>query len=102
MGHNLARFAQVLMSEILYGSEVISAVEDDDWQDLCPVTLNPDCKSIRDTIHKDGQHVSKKGNIVHAVFLRQFLTTRGSNLGKVKLLWDTVGPHSVSVGRWPD
>ena len=46
MGHNMARFAQVLMSEILYGSEVISAIEDDGWQDLCPGTLITDCKSI--------------------------------------------------------
>ncbi|CAE7857041.1 unnamed protein product [Symbiodinium microadriaticum] len=60
MGHNMVRFAQVLISEILYGSEVISAIEDDGWQDLCPVTLITDCKRIYDTVHKDGQHVSEK------------------------------------------
>ena len=75
MGHNMTSFAQVLMSEILYGSEVISAVEDDGWQDLCPVTLITVCKSVYDTIRKDGQHVSEKRNIVHVVLLRQLLTT---------------------------
>ena len=49
------------MSEIMYGSEIISAVEDDGWQELCPITLITDCKSIYDTVHKDGQHVSEKG-----------------------------------------
>eukprot|EP00439_Symbiodinium_sp_Y106_P010950 s656_g1.t1 len=87
MGHNMARFAQVLMSEIMYGSEIISAVEDDGWQELCPITLITDCKSIYDTVHKDGQHVSEKGNIVHAVLLRQLLTTRESTSGKANLLW---------------
>ena len=87
MGHNMARFAQVLMSEILYGSEIISAVEDDGWQQLCPITLITDCKSIYDTVHKDGQHVSEKGNIVHAVLLRQLLSTRGDATGKAGLLW---------------
>ena len=77
MGHSMSRFAQVLLSEIRYGSEVIAAVEDDGWQDFCPVTLITDCKSIYDTVHKDGQHVGEKGNIVHAVLLRQLLTTRG-------------------------
>ncbi|CAE7707379.1 RE1 [Symbiodinium sp. CCMP2592] len=88
MGHNMSRFAQVLLSEIRYGSKVISAIEDDGWQQLAPVTLVTDCRSIYDTIHKDGQHVGEKGNIVHAVLLRQLLTTRGrDNPGKAKLLW---------------
>ncbi|OLP76028.1 T-complex protein 1 subunit eta, partial [Symbiodinium microadriaticum] len=86
MGHNMSRFAQVLLAEIRYGSEIISAVEDDGWQDLCPVTLVTDCKSIYDTVHKDGQHVGEKGNIVHAVLLRQLLSTRGGG-GKARLLW---------------
>ena len=86
MGHNMSRFAQVLLSEIRYGSEVIASVEDDGWQDLVPVTLITDCKSIYDTVHKDGQHVGEKGNIVHAVLLRQLLSTRGE-AGKAKLMW---------------
>ncbi|CAE7260901.1 RE1 [Symbiodinium sp. KB8] len=88
MGHNMARFAQVLLSEIKYGSQVVSAVEDDGWQSLVPVTLVTDCKSTYDTIRKDGQHVGEKGNIDHAVLMRQLLTTRGrENPNKAKLLW---------------
>ena len=79
MGHNM-------FAEIRYGSEVISAIEDDGWQDLCPVTLVTDCKSIYDTVHKDGQHVGEKGNIVHAVLLRQLLSTRGEG-GEARSLW---------------
>ena len=86
MGHNMSRFAQVLLAEIRFGSEVVAAVEDDGWQDLCPVTLITDCKSIYDTVHKDGQHVGEKGNIVHAVLLRQLLTTRGET-SKARLMW---------------
>ena len=86
MGHNMSRFAQVLLAEIRFGSEVIAAVEDDGWQDLCPVTLITDCRSIYDTVHKDGQHVGEKGNIVHAVLLRQLLTTRGET-SKARLMW---------------
>ena len=86
MGHSMSRFAQVLLSEIRYGSEVIASVEDDGWQDLAPVTLITDCKSIYDTVHKDGQHVGEKGNIVHAVLLRQLLSTRGEG-SKAKLMW---------------
>ncbi|CAE7294476.1 RE1 [Symbiodinium natans] len=61
MAQNMSRFAQVLLGEIRYGSEIISAVEDDGWQQLCPVTLVTDCRSIYDTVHKDGQHVGEKG-----------------------------------------
>ena len=86
MGHNMARFAQVLLSEIRFGSEVISAIDDEGWQGLCPVTMVTDCKSIYDTVHKDGQHVSEKGSIVHAVLLRQLLSTR-RDAGKARLLW---------------
>ena len=89
MAQNMSRFAQVLLGEIRYGSEIISAVEDDGWQQLCPVTLVTDCRSIYDTVHKDGQHVGEKGSIVHAVLLRQLLTTREGQeaSGKARLKW---------------
>ena len=77
------------MSEIKYGSSVMAAVEDDGWQQLVPLTMVTDCKSIYDTIHKGGQHVGEKGNIVHAVLLRQLLTTRSQqeHPGKARLMW---------------
>ena len=79
MGH----FCQVLMSELRFGSDVVGAVEDDGWNDLSLIT---DCKSIYDTVHKDGQHVSDKSGVIQAVLLRQLLTTRHAP-GKSQLLW---------------
>ena len=89
MGHNMSRFAQVLVSEIKYGSKIMASVEDDGWQQLVPLTMVTDCKSIYDTIRKDGQHIGEKGNIVHVVLLRQLLTTRDQKEypGKAKLMW---------------
>ena len=42
----MTKFCQVLLSEIRFGSDVVSAVEDDGWQSLTPATLVTDCKSI--------------------------------------------------------
>ena len=81
MGH----FSQVLMSELRFGSDVVGSVEDDCWNDLTPMTLVTDCKSIYDTVHKDGQHISDKAGVIHAVLLRQMLSTRTSP--KTRLLW---------------
>ena len=86
LGHGMARYCQVLLSEVRCGGKVVAAIEDDGWQELTPLTMVTDCKSIYDTVHKDGQHVSDKGSIVHAVLLRQLLTTRHSS-SKAKLLW---------------
>ena len=82
MGH----FCQVLMSELRFGAEVIGSVEDDGWHDLVSMTVVTDCKSIYDTVHKDGQHISDKSSVVSAVLLRQLLSTRGAH-SKARLLW---------------
>ena len=82
MGH----FCQVLTSELRFGSDVVGSVEDDGWNDLVPMTLITDCKSIYGTVHKDGQHISDKASVVHAVLLRQMLSTRKSQC-KTCLLW---------------
>ena len=54
MAHGMARFCQVLLSEIRCGGRVVSAIEDDGWQQLTPLTLVTDCKSVYDTVHRDG------------------------------------------------
>ena len=41
---------------------------------------------VLSTIHKDGRHVSEKGNIVHSVLLRQLMATRSCET-KATLLW---------------
>ena len=86
MGHGMARFCQVLLSEIRCGGQIVSAIDDDGWQQLTPVTMVTDCKSVYDTVHRDGQHISDKGSVVQAVLLRQLLSTRNS-CSKARLLW---------------
>ena len=82
MGH----FCQVLTSELRFGSDVVGSVEDDGWNDLVQMTLVTGCKSIYDTVHKDGQHITDKASVVHAVLLRQMLSTREAEC-KTWLLW---------------
>ena len=86
MAMGMGHFCQVLTSELRFGSDVVGSVEDDGWDDLVSMTLVTDCKSIYDTVHKDGQHISDKANVVHAVLLRQMLSTRRAQC-KTKLLW---------------
>ena len=86
MAHGMLRFAHVLLAEIRFGSCVIATVEDDGWQSLVTTTLVTDCRSIYDTVHKDGQHINEKGSVVHAVLLRQLLPTRRAE-GKARLMW---------------
>ena len=82
MGH----FCQVLTSELKFGSDVVGAVDDDGWSDFVPMTLVTDCKSIYDTVHRDGQHISDKSSLIQAVLLRQMLSTRSCS-AKTRLLW---------------
>ena len=39
MGHGMARFAQVLVSEVRHGKEIVSALGDEDWQGVVSTTL---------------------------------------------------------------
>ena len=85
MAYGLARFCQAVLAEIRFGSEVVTAFEDEDFQKHTPLNMITDCKSIYDHINKDGQHVSDKGNIVSVVLLRKMMSTRPSE--KARLLW---------------
>ena len=91
---------------------MIATVEDDGWQSLVPTTLVTDCRSIYDTVHKDGQHINEKGSVVHAVLLRQLLSTRRAE-GKAGLMWVPtrcqcadpllkLGRRANSVNSWKD
>ena len=86
LAHGLAHFCQVLLAEMKHGGDVIRAVSDEDWQGLVPLNMVTDCKSLYDTVHKEGQHVTDKSGIVPAVLLRQMLSTR-SHPSKARLLW---------------
>ena len=86
MGLGMGHFCQVLASELRFGSEVVGSVEDDGWNDLVQMVLVTDCKSIYDTVHKDGQHITDQASVIHAVLLRQMLSTRRTQC-KTWLLW---------------
>ena len=80
----------------VFGSQIVGSVDDDGWNDLVPMSVVTDCKSIYDTVHKDGQHISDKASVIHAVLLRQMLSTRGAS-GKAQLLWVPTR-HQVADG----
>ena len=89
------------------GTEVVSAItiEDDGWPCLVPVTFVTDCRSIFDTVRKDGQHIWEKGTVIHAVLLRQLLTARPDGV-KANLMWVPtrcqLADAVTKCGRAPD
>ena len=86
MAHGLARYCQAVLLEMKFGQDVITAFEDEDFQEHTPMNMVTDCKSIYDHINKDGQHVSSKGDIISVVLLRKMLSTR-NHPGKARLFW---------------
>ena len=86
MAHGLARYCQAVLLEMKFDQDVITAFEDEDFQEHTPMNMVTDCKSIYDHINKDGQHVSSKGDIISVVLLRKMLSTR-NHPGKARLFW---------------
>lgn len=86
LAHGLSRFVQALITEMKYGSKIVTALDEEDWQSILPLNMITDCKSIYDSVKKDGQHVSNKGSIVQVVLLRQMTSVRPSSC-KARLWW---------------
>ena len=84
--HGLSRFVQALLAEATLGTEVVSYLDDEDWQSIAPLNMITDCKSIYDHVRKDGQHLSEKGNVIQVMLLRKMCSTR-PHTGKARLLW---------------
>ena len=86
LAHGLGRFLQALLAEVSYGSEVICYLDDEDWQALTPMNMITDCKSIYDSVKKDGQHLSDKGSVVQVILLRKMCSVR-DHPGRARLWW---------------
>ena len=84
--HGLARFVQALLTEVRHGPSIIQAIDDEDWQDLIPMNMITDCKSIYDHVKKDGQHLGDKGSIVQVILLRKMCSVRPTS-SKARLWW---------------
>lgn len=76
MAHGLGRFVQALIIEMRYGSCFLTQVDEDEWQDVPPMNMVTDCRSIDDHVKRDGQHVMDKGSIVQDILLRKMCDTR--------------------------
>ena len=87
VGLGMGHCSQVLMAELRFGSDVVGSVEDDGWSDPIPMTLVTDCKSVYDTVHKDGQHISDRDTnptVRHTIAnlkypMPEFATTQASD-----------------------
>lgn len=86
LAHGLGRFVQAMMTESKYGPELITAFDDEDWQGVIPMNMITDCKSIYDSVKKDGQHLGDKGSIVQVILLRKMCSIKAGT-GKAQLHW---------------
>ena len=76
MAHGRARYCQAALLEMKFGQGLITAFEDEEFQEHTPMNMVTDCKPIYDHINKDGQHASSKGDIISVALLRKMFSTR--------------------------
>lgn len=87
LGHGQAHFCQNLVIEAEIGKEGMLQADMVMQQEVQPMVMVTDCKSIFDTVHKQSkQHISDKGAVVSVVLLRQVCDTQSSP-GRSLLLW---------------
>ena len=86
LAHGLARFVQALLTEGKFGRQLITEFDEEDWQGVIPLNMITDCKSIYDSVKKDGQHLGDKGSIVQVILLRQMSSVRPVS-SKARLWW---------------
>ena len=86
MAKGLARFVQAILTESRFGSKLITAFDEEDWQQIIPLNMITDCKSIYDSVKKDGQHLGDKGSIIQVILLRQMCSVRPTT-SKARLWW---------------
>lgn len=82
----LGRFLQVLFAEARFGSEVIAYLEDEDLRAITPMNMITDCKSIYDSVNKQGRHLADKGSVVQVIQLRKMCSVKPKT-GKARRLW---------------
>lgn len=94
LGHGTGgHYLRALYCEICYGAWVIKSGDEVDWNQLTPLVLCTDCKSVYDCISKDGHTIGDRTNALNVAVLRQLLTTKGSSF---------VAAHKASGSRWVD
>ena len=88
MGHGCGHYQRTLILEIYYGQWVVKEPDQVPWEDLMPLRMITDCKSVYDTIKKDGQSVGDRSNAIHVAILRQLCVANCDPMGeRAKLLW---------------
>ena len=90
MGQGLGKFVQALSAEVRHGSNILKELEDDMLEEIQPMIMVTDCKSLYDAVHKQAQHVSDKGSIISLVLIRQICEIRTDDQipsRKAQLVW---------------
>ena len=90
MGQGLGKYVQALSTEILHGSDTITKVDDAYLEEIQPMIMVTDCKSLYDAVHKQAQHISDKGSVISLVLIRQICETRTDDQipsRKAQILW---------------
>ena len=86
LAHGLGRFVQAMVAEGVYGPKLVTSFDEEDWQGVIPMNMITDCKSIYDSVRKDGQHLGDKGSIIQVILLRKMCSVRGGT-HKSRLYW---------------
>ena len=88
LGHGAGHYLRALYCEIHFGAWVIKSGDEVEWDQLTPLVLCTDCKSVYDCISKDGHTIGDRTNALNVAVLRQLLTTNREPSGeKAHLLW---------------
>lgn len=88
MGHGSGHYQRTLLAEIYFGSYVVMQADEINWEELIPFRMVTDCKSVYDTIKRDGQSVGDRSNAINVAILRQLCVGDVHPLGsRAKILW---------------
>ena len=88
LGHGTGHYLRALYCEIRFGGWVIQSGDELEWEQLTPLVMCTDCKSVYDCISKDGHTIGDRTNALNVAVLRQLLTTSKKPSGeKAHLLW---------------
>ena len=88
MGHGCGHYQRTLLLEVYYGQWVVKEPDQVPWENLMPLRMITDCKSVYDTIKKDGQSVGDRSNAIHVAILRQLCVANCDPVGeRARMLW---------------
>ena len=88
MGHGCGHYQRTLLLEIYHGKHVVLDSERVAWEELMPLRMITDCKSVYDTVNKDGQSVGDRSNAINVAVLRQLCVISSPPTGeRAKMMW---------------